>query len=357
MHSRKEPSSVESSVWQLTILSGTSPTDPICLRRVSAATSPVDDRGAPAVPTWDVVTGRRRAETSGSVWPVASPLRASPRVWGGGIAFYNPDADGEVAARAYLLTFGQLSDVVSQEARRPVGSDLALGNGIAHGGHDAVPMSTRQSCMWRPDGLAMFTITSLQNLEPTAPSEHYLRTMLNGLGEAFGWTAAERVDYLLRAPGVTPAWTPADSSSCATASSERVQPGPARGGLIAPLEYCSPSTQCRPRPDRPDRRGRWRVPGTLLAAFIIRRTVKSLPRCSIRQCGGAQQTILLPAAEDQCTAGTQRDQGGHYLIDAHATAYNIRPFAQAAREKNVHAIPRQDGQSVAARTGVPAARG
>jgi hypothetical protein len=31
--------------------------------------------------------------------------------------------------------------------------------------------------------------------------------MLNGLGEAFGWTAAERVDYLLRAPGVTPAWT------------------------------------------------------------------------------------------------------------------------------------------------------
>jgi hypothetical protein len=53
----------------------------------------------------------------------------------------------------------------------------------------------------------MFTITSLQSLEPTAPSEHYLRTMLNGLGEAFGWTAAERVDYLLRAPGVTPAWT------------------------------------------------------------------------------------------------------------------------------------------------------
>ena len=53
----------------------------------------------------------------------------------------------------------------------------------------------------------MFTITSLQNLEPTPPSAPYLRTMLDGLGEAFGWTADERVRYLLRAPGVTPAWT------------------------------------------------------------------------------------------------------------------------------------------------------
>ena len=50
----------------------------------------------------------------------------SSTVWGGGIAFYDPHADGQVAARAYLLTFGQLSDVVAQEARRPVGSDLVL---------------------------------------------------------------------------------------------------------------------------------------------------------------------------------------------------------------------------------------
>ena len=57
------------------------------------------------------------------------------------------------------------------------------------------------------DGLPMLTITSLQNLEPTTPSAAYLRTMLDGLGESFGWTADERVRYLLRAPGVTPAWT------------------------------------------------------------------------------------------------------------------------------------------------------
>jgi len=77
------------------------------------------------------VTGSAAApRTSGSIWPVASPLRANPGVWGGGIAFYNPHADGEMAARAYLLTFGQLSDVVAQEARRPVGSDLMLGSGV-----------------------------------------------------------------------------------------------------------------------------------------------------------------------------------------------------------------------------------
>jgi hypothetical protein len=57
------------------------------------------------------------------------------------------------------------------------------------------------------DGLPTFTITSLQNLEPTTPSAPYLRTMLDGLGEAFGWTADRRVHYLLRARGVTPAWS------------------------------------------------------------------------------------------------------------------------------------------------------
>jgi hypothetical protein len=129
-------------------------------------------------------------------------------VWGGGIAFYDPHADGELAGRAYLLTFGQLSDVVAQEARLPVGSDLVLDAGVdrrwpVNGTHfyeTLLHVGTR-------DGFPMFTITSLQVLEPTAPSAPYLRTMLDGLGEAFGWTTDERVRYLVRAPGVTPAWT------------------------------------------------------------------------------------------------------------------------------------------------------
>ena len=108
--------------------------------------------------------------------------------------------DGELAARAYLLTFGQLSDVVAQEARRPVGSDLALDDGVERrwpvGGSHVYETLLH---VGDREGLPMFTITSLQNLEPTPPSAPYLRTMLDGLGEAFGWTTDERVRYLLRA--------------------------------------------------------------------------------------------------------------------------------------------------------------
>jgi hypothetical protein len=131
----------------------------------------------------------------------------SSTVWGGGIAFYNPRADGELAARAYLLTFGQLSDVVAQEAKRPVASDLLLGNGTERRWPVASQVYETLLHVDDRDGLPMFTITSLQSLEPAPPSAAYLRTMLDGLGEAFGWTTDERVQYLLRAPGVTPAWT------------------------------------------------------------------------------------------------------------------------------------------------------
>jgi hypothetical protein len=127
-------------------------------------------------------------------------------VWGGGIAFFDPRADGELAARAYLLTFGQLSDVVAQETRRPVG-DMALGRAADR--RWALPSTTYETLLevGDRDGLPMFTITSLQNLDVAPPAAAYVRTMFDGLGEAFGWAAEERVDYLLRAPGVAPTWT------------------------------------------------------------------------------------------------------------------------------------------------------
>jgi hypothetical protein len=132
----------------------------------------------------------------------------SSMVWGGGIAFYNPHADGELAARAYLLTFSQLSDVVAQEIKRPVGRDLVLDRGVDRRWRVASDVYETLLHLDDRDGLPMFTITSLQNLQPTTPSAPYLRTMLDGLGEVFGWTVEERVRYLLRAPGVTPEWTP-----------------------------------------------------------------------------------------------------------------------------------------------------
>jgi hypothetical protein len=82
------------------------------------------------------------------------------------MAFYHPHADGGLAARAYLLTFGQLSDVVTQEARQPVGSDLALDGGV--GQRWAMPSGIYETLLHvgDRDGLPMLTITSLQNLEP-----------------------------------------------------------------------------------------------------------------------------------------------------------------------------------------------
>jgi hypothetical protein len=123
------------------------------------------------------------------------------------MAFYNPYTDGELSARAYLLTFGQLSDVVSQEVRRPVGNDLSLDSGVDHQWPTKSHVYETFLRLEDRGGLPMFTITSLQNLDPTPPSAAYLRTMLNGLGEAFGWTEDARVQYLLRSRGVTPTWS------------------------------------------------------------------------------------------------------------------------------------------------------
>jgi hypothetical protein len=127
-------------------------------------------------------------------------------VWGGGMAFYQPHADGVVAARAYLLTFGQLSDVVAQEIRRPVGDGLTLDSAADR--QWATNSHTYETLLRLEDreGLPMFTITSLQKVDATTPSASYLRVMLDGLGEAFGWTPHARAHYLLRASGVAPAW-------------------------------------------------------------------------------------------------------------------------------------------------------
>lgn len=132
-------------------------------------------------------------------------------VWSGGLAFYNPAAGGEVAARAYLVSFGQFSDVVAQEARTPVGVDLPLGLAPSPRRWQA-PSGVYETILHVDDldDVPVFTITSLAELAPRPPSAAYLRVILAGLGEAFDWAASARVDYLLRAPGVAPSWSRED---------------------------------------------------------------------------------------------------------------------------------------------------
>jgi hypothetical protein len=132
------------------------------------------------------------------------------RVWGGAMAFYDPAAAGRVAARAYLLTYAQFSDVVAQESRRPLGTPLVLGSqpdGRHPGLSDIYDIVLRLDSA---DCVPRLTLTSGRLPPPAAPSSAYLRTILAGLSSGFGLTADERVDYVLGSRGVAGAWTRED---------------------------------------------------------------------------------------------------------------------------------------------------
>ena len=59
--------------------------------------------------------------------------------WGGGIAFYDADADGTVYARAYRITAEQFSDLAAQEMRRDPGAELDLSQVLAQRRHSYGP--------------------------------------------------------------------------------------------------------------------------------------------------------------------------------------------------------------------------
>ncbi len=154
--------------------------------------------------------------------------------WGGGIAFYDPDASGGgardvgsdagadagaagggsgVAARAYLVTGEQFSDVASQEMRRPVGRDLPLSE-LFRESRTAVLGPGRYETLHvvgEVDDVPVVTFTASWDHASAAlnpPVDAYLRTIATGLAESHGWDASAICDYLLTRPGSAPAWTP-----------------------------------------------------------------------------------------------------------------------------------------------------
>jgi hypothetical protein len=126
-------------------------------------------------------------------------------VWGGGLAFFDPHGDGRVAVRAHLVTFGQFSDVVAQEARLAPDSDLTRGPTGVYG-----PRSTVYDAIVElgdREGIPMLTMTSSVTRPPVAPSTAYLSTIMRGLDDGFGLGDGDLVAYLLAAVGVRPTWT------------------------------------------------------------------------------------------------------------------------------------------------------
>jgi hypothetical protein len=108
------------------------------------------------------------------------------------------------------MTAGQFSDVVAQETRQVVGTDLPVA-GLTDG--EAVEVEAvhyrRVLCLGRRSGVPMLTITSNghPSEEWSAPSAAYLWTIGAGLRESHGWRSERIGAYLAAAGGVDATWT------------------------------------------------------------------------------------------------------------------------------------------------------
>jgi len=131
--------------------------------------------------------------------------------WAGGIAFYDPQATGTVAARAYLLEAQQVNDLVAQEIRRSPGTELDLvaphPNTSRPLGSSAYDIAIRHDDL---EGHPAVSITTSRSPMSTRPSPSYLLWICRGLRETYDWTPWQVADYLGRFAGVRGTWSAED---------------------------------------------------------------------------------------------------------------------------------------------------
>ena len=142
------------------------------------------------------------------------------RVWSGGILFYDPELPGSAPGRAYLITYRQLSDIISQERYAAGGPAL---NGVPDHDYDFGPVfDTKWHAMGSGpyetlvyagefDGHPVLTFTGpLRAAEAvaTVPSARYLLMLMQGLEESHGWSPDTAAEYLCSLPGAKGAWSP-----------------------------------------------------------------------------------------------------------------------------------------------------
>ncbi|MEU8113556.1 histone deacetylase [Micromonospora sp. NPDC048947] len=140
--------------------------------------------------------------------------------WTGGMAFYDPHLSGEAAARAYLVTLEQFTDIAAQEMYRPPGdtTELIPATGAAI---DAAVADGRATlgpgryetliCPGSRDGVPMLTFTAPEGASAVPcrpPAPIYLGMIARGLRESHGWPAERIATYLAARPGVAGAWPP-----------------------------------------------------------------------------------------------------------------------------------------------------
>jgi hypothetical protein len=132
-------------------------------------------------------------------------------VWGGGRAFYDWRLAGTAAARGYLITARQFSDLVAQEMYREPGVDIDLRPVLALGHHELGPGRYETLLhVGELDGYPVLTFTApwgAEDVEWTAPSGPYLRMLRDGLRESYGWEVPCAARYLAGLPGARGQWT------------------------------------------------------------------------------------------------------------------------------------------------------
>lgn len=125
--------------------------------------------------------------------------------WGGGIAFYDAAAPGAALARAYLLTAGQLADVLEQEMWRGPGAELDLDVLVRDGMHTVGPGRYETlHLVGEIDGrpVVTFTAPDVDALGLRPPADAYVATIARGLCEAHALSQTAVVDYLLGCRGI-----------------------------------------------------------------------------------------------------------------------------------------------------------
>lgn len=125
--------------------------------------------------------------------------------WGGGIAFYEPEAGDGVLARAYLLTARQFADVLEQEMWRAPGTDLDLSEVLRAGRHTIGPgryetLHLAGELEGRP--VLTFSAADVEELGIHPPADAYVVTMARGLRDTHQLSTHRVVDYLLACRGI-----------------------------------------------------------------------------------------------------------------------------------------------------------
>jgi hypothetical protein len=134
-------------------------------------------------------------------------------VWGGGRAFYDQQLPGTAAARAYLIASGQFADIASQEMNRATRVDIDL-TAVLATGRVELGAGRYETLVHLGDlqGYPLLTFTAPWHARDvcwTTPSAPYLRMLIAGLRETYGWDNRRIGQYLAGLPGARGRWTAA----------------------------------------------------------------------------------------------------------------------------------------------------